>query len=274
MSILKPTVQSLDEVDEAFHSLYEKQEDGSYRLSVLKDYTPNSDVEDTTGLKSALRKERENNSNYSKKIKSLEEKYAGFDLDEYNELLESKRQTEEEQAEKKGEWDRLKQQMLDSHRQELSAKDQIISRLKTEIERHLIDAEATAAINNANGNVKLLQPHVKSSVKLVEEDDGTFKAQVIGADGTPRVDGEGNPLTIEKLVSEMRDQDDFASAFAGSGQSGSGTPPGSGSEDLGNPGGNPGKPIPDGLTRSSMSNRQKVDFIREHGEDKFLALPG
>ena len=270
---LEATVNTLEGLTEEVADLYTEKEGGGYRLKILDDYVPADKVEDVGGLKSALRKERENVSKLTGKLKSFEDKYGGIDLDEYEELRQAREAQAEAEAERKGEWEKLKEQMRAKHTEGMESKDKEIARLKKELERHLIDAEATAAINAADGNVTLLQPHVKSLVRLIEE-DGTFKPMVVDATGTPRVDADGNPLSIKALVSEMRDQDAYKGAFKGSGQQGGGTPPGDGGE--GNPnasgGGKPPKQI-EGLKRSQMSPAEKVAFIKEHGNDKFQSLP-
>jgi hypothetical protein len=68
---------------------------------------PADKVEDVSGLKSALQKERENNKNLAATKRQLEEQYGGIDPEEYQRLKELEAQEEERKAEKKGEWDKL-----------------------------------------------------------------------------------------------------------------------------------------------------------------------
>lgn len=270
---LEATVHSLEGLSEEVAALYTKQEDGSFKLSLLEGYTPTSDIEDTGGLKSALKKERDTVSALTGKVRSLEERFSGIDLEEVETLKQGRRDAEEAEAERKGEWDKLKGQMRDAHEVTLGKKDSEIARMRKEIERLTVDSQATSAINELEGNVTLLTPHVKSLVKLVEV-DGKFQPQVVDASGSPRVDADGNPLTIKALVSEMRDQDVYKGAFKGTGAAGGGTPPGDGGE--GNPdvpGGGTPPIVNTGQARSSMTPRQKVDFINEHGNEKFMELP-
>jgi uncharacterized coiled-coil protein SlyX len=270
---LEATLKTLEGLSEEVAALYSEMEGGGYQLSV-EGFVPADKVEeDTHGLKKALNVERESVSKMKGQLRALQEKFAGIDIDEFEELRQAKAEAAEAEAERKGEWESLKSQMRESHSEALGKKDSVIERMRREIERLTVDSQATAAINEAEGNVTLLTPHVKSLVKLVEE-DGKFKPQVVDAAGNPRVDGEGNPLTIRALVSEMRDQDVYKGAFKGSGAAGGGTPPGDGGE--GNPevpgGGTPPKTAT-GKARSAMTPREKVDFINEHGNDKFMELP-
>lgn len=269
---LEATVQSLDGLSEDVAALY-TEKDGAFHLSLLDGYVAADQVEDTRGLKSALSKERDNVTSLTTKLKGFEEKFAGIDIDEFNELRQAQADAAEAELTRKGEWDALKAQMRDAHTTTLGKKDSEIARMRKEIERLTIDAQATMAINEADGNVTLLTPHVKSLVKLIEE-DGLFKPCVVDATGNPRVDADGNPLTIKALVSEMRDQDVYKGAFKGTGAAGGGIPPGDGGE--GNPNANGGGTPPiknTGQARSQMTPKEKVAFINEHGNAAFQSLP-
>lgn len=271
---LEARVDSLDGLSEEIAQEYAALEEGGYQLKILTGYVSKDKVEDTGGLKSALEKERENVANLKRKAKALEEKFGGVDTEEYQLLKEQQREAEEREAEKKGEWEKLKEQMRTQHQEQLAEERKHTAKVKTELERHLVDAQATAAINAEDGNVTLLLPHVKSLVRLVEE-DGVFTAIVVDAAGTPRVDADGNPFSIKALVSEMRTQDVYAGAFRGTGSQGGGTPPGDGGEgnDAANGGGNPPKGSATDKPRSQMTPREKVDYIKEHGNDKYQSLP-
>lgn len=268
--MLKAIVESLEDIDETLREEYVEVEDGTFRLKALEGFVPADKVQDVSGLKSALKKERENAAAAAKKAKALEEKLGGVDLDKYEEMLTAQAEAEEREAEKKGEWEKLKAQMREQHQKELETREQRTTRLKKELERHLIDSQATSAINELQGNVTLLLPHVKAHVTLIEGDDGSYKAQVVDDTGTPRVNGDGNLLTIKDLVSEMRSSEVYAGAFKATEKSGGGTPPADGGK--GGSGGGDGKP-PKDQRRSEMSPKEKVAYIKEYGNDAFMSLP-
>jgi hypothetical protein len=262
------TADEFGELPEVLHEDYTKQDDGSYNLNLLSDYTPNDKVEDVTGLKSALGKERENAKTASSELRKLREQFGDIDPEKYQELLEREAQAEEEKAKKAGEWDKLRGQMTDKHNEELQKRAKREEQLIEVIKKSTIDAAVIAALNEVGGNVSLLLPHVKDRMQLVEE-DGQFSARVIDEAGTVRVNGEGTFLTAKELVSEMRDQESFAAAFKADVKSGGGTPPGDG-----NGSGDGKKAVNAGdLKRSAMTPRQKVDFINEHGNAEFEKLP-
>jgi hypothetical protein len=264
----KISADEFGELDEAIQSFYTEQDD-DYVLAA--EGLP--EAEDTSGLKSALQKERENARKAAREKKALEDKFGNIDLEEINQLKEEKEQAETRKLEEKGEFEKIKDQMREQHAKEIAAKDKEIDRLTGEIRHQKVESTATQALADAGGNVELLKPHLLSRLKLNTDD---FSVLVLEDDGkTPKVDASGNPVNIDALVSEMRDSDTFASGFKATSQSGSGSEPTEGGGDQ-----PPGQGKPNGGTppvgtkpRSQMSDREKIDFQKEHGIEKLLALP-
>ena len=210
---LKLTADEHNSLDEGLKGLYEEK-DGVFVLGV-------DGIEDTSGLKSALEKERKRARDLEKAAKAYEG--VGMTPEEIAELVKAREEAEKSSLEKKGEWEKLKVQMLDKHQKDLSAKDEEVKKMKQTLESFLVDAAATEAIASAKGIPQLLLPHVKSAVSVVEE-DGKYQVRVMGKDG-PRVNAKGEFLGIKDLVSEMRESDIFSRAFEGSGISGGGAAP-------------------------------------------------
>ena len=100
----------------------------------------------------------------------------------------------------------------------IEAKDRMYGSLNKYMKRHA----AVAAIANAKGKAKILEPHVMSSLKLVEE-NGDFDIRVVDDDGEDRYDSDGKPMSVEGLVALMRASDDYGFAFEGDGATGSGS---------------------------------------------------
>jgi len=205
------SVDAIDAIPEAQRSLY-KESNGKFVLDL-------DGYEDPANLKSALQKERERANALDKQSKA----WAGMGKspEEIQALIEAQRKAEEDKALKGGEFEKLKQQIIDQHKGELGKKDERIQTLTKSLERRLIDADATAAIADAKGVPALLLPHVRAATRVVE-DGGDFKVQVVDAAGNPRVNGGGEFLSISDLVSEMRQSDVFGRAFEPSGTAGGG----------------------------------------------------
>ena len=210
---LRISAEELAGLPEGIRGFYEEK-DGSYVLSI-------DGLEDTNGLKSALEKERKARSEYEKTVRQYQG--LGKSPEEIAELVKAQEESEKNKLEQKGEWEKLKAQLLESHKKELSARDEAVQKMKGTLESYLVDAAATEAIAAAKGIPQLLLPHVKSAVKVIEE-DGKYQVRVVGPDGSPRMNAKGEFLGIKDFVSEMRESEVFSRAFEGTGTTGSGTP--------------------------------------------------
>lgn len=210
---LKLTLDNLDGLNEAQAALYVER-DGKFHLDV-------DGIEDTSGLKSALEKERQARRDFEKKYGALKD----VDPEEYARLKKEAEDRATKDAESKGQWDTLKGKLIEQHQKEMEALTGKVSAMQSAIERHLVDATATAAIAEAKGIPALLLPHVKAAVKVVER-DGQYAVQVVDATGNERiVDGKGTPMTISDLVADMKKSEIFGRAFEGSGATGGGAGP-------------------------------------------------
>jgi hypothetical protein len=204
-------VDALDAVPESFRSLYVQNGD-KYKLDV-------SGVEDTSGLKSALEAERRAAREASKQAAAW--KALGKTPDEIQALVDAQAKAEQERLTKAGDWDKLAKQMNDAHAQELNTLKSTLETKDKALAKHLVDSAAVNAIAAAKGVPELLLPHIRSAVKVIEE-NGDYAVRVVDSTGSPRVNGKGEFLSIKDLVSEMRQSEVFGRAFDGSGASGSG----------------------------------------------------
>ncbi len=256
---LKLTVDSLDGMDDAAKALY-VQDGEKFKLDV--------DVpqpEDTSGLKNALQAERKIANALDKKVKNWEK--LGKQPEEIQELIEAQELQARSQAEKRGEFDKILAQVNEKNIQALKAKDETIGQMRKRLESELVDAKAIAAIAAAKGKTKLLLPLVKNQLRV----DENFNVVVLGADGeTPKVDDKGNPVGITELVNEMRQSEDYGSAFEGAGHTGSGTRPTNGSG--GSPMGRLTKAELQGKV-GSAAWKQKNALIEQYGWKAYESLP-
>lgn len=93
------------------------------------------------------------------------------------------------------------------------------------LEKNLRDKDALEAISANKGNAKLLMPLILAQTKVVEGEDGEYFTAVLKPDGTIRAGADGGPMRIDKLVAEMKEDKDLASAFEGVQKSGGGPDP-------------------------------------------------
>ena len=214
---LKKVLENLDNVDESLKSLY-AEKDGKFVLDVEGGF------EDVDGLKSALAKERESarKAEQARKEREKELENLGMSTDEIKDLIEKEKDRQSKQDLEKGEFEKLKNQLLEKHQKELGSKDERLSQVYKALEKQMITAEAVRAISKEKGVADLLLPHVQGQVKVEESDNGEFAVRVMGKDG-PRYNDKGEFMGIGDLVKEMKENEVFGRAFEGSNISGGGS---------------------------------------------------
>ncbi|MZR30905.1 hypothetical protein [Sneathiella litorea] len=193
-------VTDLNEVPEAYRSLYQPGEEGFTLDPHLAEKL------DVSGLLSALEKERGNAQNFEKELKAWQT------LGRDPETAWANKQKA------------LTAEFTEQFDAILAEKDEEIARLKERNADFLITTHATEALLKAGGSVELLMPHIRAAVTLVEE-EGAPSLRIIDTDGSLREKAEGVPLTVEDLVAEMRSSPVFARAFNPTGSKGSGMDP-------------------------------------------------
>ncbi|KAI93904.1 hypothetical protein T281_13925 [Rhodomicrobium udaipurense JA643] len=83
---------------------------------------------------------------------------------------------------------------------------------KTHFHKLLVDREIMDAVQSSGGaNMRLLWPHLESSVTVVEE-DGRDVVRVVGDDGQARW-GVRGPMTVVELLHDLRGDPDLAGIF-------------------------------------------------------------
>lgn len=152
-------------------------------------------------------------------------RFQNVDPEKYAALVKAEEERATADAEKKGQFDVLKQQLIEKHTGELTAERGRAKKYESALDKALRQDAARAALTDAEvkGNADLLLPHFLPQTAVVEAEDGTFVVRVVDAKGNPRIkDASGAPMTLKDLALEMRGNATFASAFGGTGMSGSG----------------------------------------------------
>ena len=162
------------------------------------------------------------------KLKAAKEKAIpdGFDMDGYNEYIqkkdeieEEKRKAEEEALIAKQNWDKLKNDMTNSHeetiRQIKKEKDDAYNTLKTHFDNMLIENVALKEIEKVEGSQTLLMPHIKAAIQTGQDDKGNYVVNVIDPiTKEARMNKDtGNPLKVSELIAEFQANEAFAGAF-------------------------------------------------------------
>ncbi len=229
---LASKLDSLDELDASLHQFY-TEKDGKYALNV-------EGYEDPAAAQKFV-KERKAKTTLEKQLNDLKQSLGVDETDQiavkFQELKTQLDELQNAQKEpptddKDSDVNKVKQQMLAQHTQQLDKvknqlqeqlnnKDLEIARLRRSLDQQLIRGELDAALDKLGATAEgkmLLREYLASSCQVVEVGDG-YVAQVIGSDGTPEVNAQGDNLTIAELVTRSKDQ--FKSAFAAPDNSGS-----------------------------------------------------
>lgn len=117
----------------------------------------------------------------------------GLDLDKAKELLQREADAEVEKQKERGEWEEILKTTV-------GKKDQRIADLEKRLESREIDGAllTAASRHNAVSSEQVVQL-TRSAVRLSQ--DGT--AEVVDANGTPRYNDSGEPLSVDELVSDF-----------------------------------------------------------------------
>ncbi len=115
------------------------------------------------------------------------------DLDELKKLKTQAEQQKEQEALKRGEFEKILQEKAAKWESELQQRDSIIKEYK--VNSPLLDAAARYKAVAPEQVKSLLQ----SNVKLNEVGD----VEVVGSDGTVRYNDNGTPLSVDQLVQEF-----------------------------------------------------------------------
>ena len=219
-------IDSIDGLSEEVAEMY-VEKDGKFILDISGLPKPEpvepAKSDDTTGLKSALKKEREARKALEKQAKT----YEGIDPDKYTEMTEritelkaQEDATVRKEAERKGQWEKLEQDLNANNVKKLeavkTAQSQEVSTLSSRIEELNLALETEvgekaliSAISKADGNTTILMPHVKNQVKVIKLDSGQYAPVVVDSSGEARYDEAGTPMTPDALIEEIRKKPEF-----------------------------------------------------------------
>jgi len=208
---LEINIDTLESVAEPLRALYVPNGD-KFKLDT-------SGMEDTSGLKSALEKERSTARELDKQSKQW--KALGKTPEEFAAMIAAQDKAETDRLAQAGEWDKLRAQQNDLHAKALLQMTETVAAKDRAISKNVVDAQALAAIASADGNTKLLMPFVRGALKAVEV-DGDYAVRVLNDKGEPRVNAKGDFLSINDLVSEMKADVQYGPLFKSSGANGGG----------------------------------------------------
>lgn len=230
---------------EGFDALTEQEQahygekDGNFFLDVGP--AEGLELADTTGLRSALQSERQNNAALKKENQTILTTYAGIDdpekaLEAIGKMDEiANWNPDEKTAQMKQEFEA---QVTDKHNKELDTVKVKLTGELTVVQKKLdarsaqlrdslvrTKASALLAEKEIEGNPNLLLPYIEKHIRMKELDDDTFETEVVDDNGTPLIStapGSTAPMTMREFVMDLKSKPEFGGAFKGTGAAGSG----------------------------------------------------
>lgn len=253
---LKPVVESLDEVDEAFHNEYKKGSDGKYILDI--DGVPRGFVE-----RSKLDEFRDNNTKLKEEVEKWEGKFKDVDPDKYYDLLDKEDKLNTEKMVEAGKVDEIVDQKVQKVKEDATNQ---VNNAKTEMEKAQKRAEqsearlASLAIQTEAGRelenvdtVRLRKGAFPDFITRVQNtfhyEDGQLVARDV--DGNARYNKESDPLTVRDFIGELVESAPHLFEESKGGGAGSST---------GNQGGNEGVRK---LNRGSELSSEDIESLAE-----------
>lgn len=159
----------------------------------------------------------------SKAAKERLASYEGIDPEEHRALKKAAEEAERKRLQGEGDWKALEGQLVKKYEGELERERGERGKMRGALESYLIDKEALSELAKVSDSPKLLLPHIRSRMKVVEQ-DGVYHARIVDENGQVRIGkGQGSsPMQLSELVEEMKADKEFAPAFRGTGSSGGG----------------------------------------------------
>ena len=238
--MLKAKLDNLDGLSDGDKAHYVER-DGKFYLEVGK--IDGLALEDVTGLKSTVEKLRTNERTLTSSLKSVNDELSAV-TDKFKDIDPEAAKTALSKLDEIQNWNgdtKIKEAVtLASTTVETKMQGKIdalvakqmetvtglqaeLTDSQSQLQDAIVNTRIVEAISTEGGNVSLLMPHVRSQVKMVKGSNGKFKPEVVKEDGTVRIgDTSGNDMSIMQLVREMKTQDNYAAAFPGVNNSGSG----------------------------------------------------
>lgn len=216
-------------------------------------------VADKKRMEKRIKELNESDKKRRLKLKELESTLGSTDPEEITQLREYKQKRD---AQEKG-----FEQLEEQKQKEIRERDEKLQQMSKTLERHLIDGSIATAMSKYDVDPDMsdvLMSHIRPQFQVVQE-DGEYQQRVVDEHGDPQLNMMGEFKTVEDVFKEMKENPKYGVFFRGNKASGGGSTPGRNSTEASAP--------PRYKSRESMTDRQKIDFIKQYGREEYEKIP-
>lgn len=225
-----------DEIPEGAEDFY-VEKDGGFLLAV--ESANGFELVNPSGLKSALVKERNRADTAETALKA----YDGLDADVARSAIEKLEGMSDElddeatkkyealQSQLKEKYEGEKKKLIEKYETEKKTLGEELTSVSSQLEDELLVSNGKSAIAKHGGSIDLLLPVVKSRSRIAKRDDGKRTIEIPDTDGNARLSTKPNsmePMDLDELVLELRDDPRYERAFDPIDASGSNATPNEG----------------------------------------------
>jgi hypothetical protein len=272
------TVESLDTVPETFRGLYQEvtEGDNAGRFTVAEGAKGlvaaySGLAKNAAGLRQEKKAASDESAQRRHALKSVEDTLSGLGVEIGEEGIGPAVEafvTDLQEKVKGGsalkvDLDKIKQQFSQQEQTIRSETQQELETMLGSLRKHMVSASALGVPVKHKGSPELLLPHVERHADVVKDDNGEYVVRVKDADGSVRLNAQGDPMSIDDLVVEMKTKDAFARAFESEVPGGTGSTPGSMQ-----------RPAPRSNNRENMSAVEKIGAGLAKGQHKTSSRAG
>ncbi len=236
MAKLKASYKKQGDIPEGKEGDYAKDSDtGEWHLQVEE--VDGLRLENATGLRKALEDERESVKGAGRLLKPLgwkrqdTEWIGGTNTETVSVDLSRLKKIDDDPDKGKADpkitkqWEDREAEINTKHKGEIDTRDTKLTKLTSDLFSVVAEKEAVTALTRHKGSARLLLPHVLSSIKVEESENGLPVAKVVDKDGKELMthrSGQSGPMTIDEHVERMSKDKEWARGFEPEGISGSG----------------------------------------------------
>lgn len=249
----------------------ERVTEKQHEEAVSKAKTSNVDPDEVERMRLRIAELNEENMKRRLQVKEYKETWGELDVDpdKVRELLDKEKKAAEDRKKAEGKYEELIKEINEKTQKEVAQlkqeKEQVEQQMQSKLEKYLLDKELAEALNSEGVKTKVLNPHIKPNLKVIEDDLGEYRAVVVDKDGEPRLNQEGKLMGIKDLLEEMKKDEDFMPLFPAPTKSGAGTKSSTNNSTTSAP--------KRGIKRGEMSPKQKVEYQKEYGMEAYNKLP-